>query len=72
MNIRKIIIINMLLVLAIFLNGADVSSDVKQLKKGWDAVPDILKRIVPPIFPKAEFNIKDYGAVGDGKTDCTE
>lgn len=38
----------------------------------WSQVQDILKRIIPPEFPASEFNIIDYGAVGDGNTDCTE
>ncbi len=38
----------------------------------WNQVPDILKRIVPPEFPNREFYITNYGAVGDGMTDCTE
>ncbi len=39
---------------------------------GWDRVPLILKEIVPPEFPDRDFDITAYGAVGDGKTDCTE
>jgi polygalacturonase len=38
---------------------------------GWEQVPEILSRIVTPTFPSQTFNITDYGAVGDGKTDCT-
>jgi polygalacturonase len=38
----------------------------------WKQVPEILSRIVPPKFPAREFDITKYGAVGDGKTDCTE
>jgi polygalacturonase len=34
--------------------------------------PKILARIRPPKFPKRDFRITKYGAVGDGKTDCTE
>jgi polygalacturonase len=37
----------------------------------WARVPDILKRIKPPIFPQREFAITKYGAAADGKTDCT-
>ena len=37
----------------------------------WSRVPDILSRIVPPTFPDSDFRITDYGAVGDGVTDCT-
>lgn len=38
---------------------------------GWDMVPGILKRIVPPTFPDRDFSIEKYGAKGDGRTDCT-
>jgi polygalacturonase len=38
---------------------------------GWDAVPSILQRIVPPGFPARDFDISKFGAVGDGKKDCT-
>src|SRR5689334_1854637 len=37
----------------------------------WDQVPAILTRIVPPTFPDRVFDIRDYGAVGDGAADCT-
>jgi unsaturated rhamnogalacturonyl hydrolase len=39
---------------------------------GWDAVPGILARIKAPGFPNRPFPILEYGAVGDGKTDCTD
>jgi polygalacturonase len=39
---------------------------------GWDQVPEILGRIVPPSFPDRDFDITQSGAVGDGQTDCTE
>lgn len=38
----------------------------------WDAVPAILARVVPPRFPDRDFDVTRYGAVGDGRTDCTE
>ena len=31
-----------------------------------------MKRIKAPVFPKRDFDVKRYGAVGDGKTDCTD
>src|SRR6478672_13033268 len=37
---------------------------------GWESVPGITARIQPPQFPKREFRITDFGAIGDGKTDC--
>jgi polygalacturonase len=38
---------------------------------GWDAVPAILARIKAPQFPARDFRITDFGAKGDGATDCT-
>ena len=38
----------------------------------WRQVPEILHRIRPPRFPHRSFRIIDYGAVGDGTTDCTD
>jgi len=51
-----------------------VSCDVSDSsgKEGWEALPQILSQIIPPTFPIQDFNIIDYGAVGDGKTDCTD
>jgi len=39
---------------------------------GWDQVPAILQRIVPPTFPDRRFSIADYGAVAGGNVKCTE
>jgi polygalacturonase len=41
-------------------------------KVGWQQADEISKRIKPPVFPERNFLITDYGAVGDGKTDCTK
>jgi polygalacturonase len=38
----------------------------------WDEVPDILRRIEPPVFPGRTFPVTRFGGVGDGVTDCTE
>ena len=40
--------------------------------EAWARVPEILKRIKPPVFPKRDFHVTHFGAVGDGKTDCTD
>ncbi|MGH7952240.1 MAG: glycoside hydrolase family 28 protein [Limisphaerales bacterium] len=37
----------------------------------WSRVPQILARIKAPEFPKRDFVITNFGAVADGKTDCT-
>jgi polygalacturonase len=39
---------------------------------GWAQAEKILSSIVPPTFPARDFHLTEYGAVGDGKTDCTE
>jgi polygalacturonase len=39
---------------------------------GWEDVPAILARIQPPVFPKRDFDITKYGAVGNGVKDCSE
>jgi len=41
-------------------------------REGWDLVPEVLSRIVPPTFPNRDFNVTDYGAAGDGVTDCSK
>src|SRR5829696_2830797 len=38
---------------------------------GWDLLPGIMNRIIPPRFPQRDFVVTQYGAVGDGVTDCT-
>jgi polygalacturonase len=38
----------------------------------WKTVPKILSRIQAPWFPHRDFVITDFGAVADGKTDCTD
>jgi polygalacturonase len=38
----------------------------------WAQLPEILLRIQAPVFPARDFVITKYGAVADGKFDCTE
>ena len=40
--------------------------------QAWVQVPAILARIVPPTFPDRDFNVTNFGAVGDGTNDCTK
>src|SRR4030042_3154597 len=43
-----------------------------RVNAGWEQVSEIQSRINAPKFPERDFKITDYGAVGDGQTDCTE
>jgi polygalacturonase len=38
---------------------------------GWKQLDGILSKINPPIFQNKTFNITNYGAIGDGISDCT-
>lgn len=53
--------------LLVLLNG----NSCREAKTYWSDVDAILKRIQSPEFPEEVCNIVDYGAVGDGSTDCT-
>ena len=61
------------LITAIFLfMQINIRAQKGQSPEAWKEVTQILKNIVPPTFPDKVFNIEKYGAVGDGKTDCSE
>ncbi len=53
-------------------NSTDSATTVKFGDKSWELVPEILKDIVAPTFPVKQFDIINYGAIGDGNTLCTE
>lgn len=48
------------------------SVDVSAQGDPWGEAERILARIKAPTFPDRDFSVADYGAVGDGVTDCTE
>jgi len=45
---------------------------VSQAVAGWEQADKILSRIKAPTFPDKDFNITNYGAVGDGVKNCTD
>ena len=49
-----------------------LTGPVAQVNAGWEQVPEILSRINAPQFPTRDFKLTDYGAIGDGQTDCTQ
>lgn len=52
--------------------GEGVPSTGHHPTHGWESVPAILRRIVPPRFPARDFDVTRYGAVGDGRTDASD
>lgn len=52
--------------------GSICCSEPMTAEQGWAMLPEILERIVPPVFPDKEFLVTKYGAAGDGNKDCTE
>jgi polygalacturonase len=52
--------------------AADGTTTDADAGTGWDLVPTILSRIVPPTFPDLECDVTSYGGVGDGVTDNTK
>jgi polygalacturonase len=53
-------------------DAAEAKAASAAAERAWSSVPAILAQIVPPTFPARDFVITNYGAVGDGATDCTE
>jgi polygalacturonase len=42
-----------------------------QFSDVWSNLDSILNQIVTPTFSETEYNIKSFGAIGDGNTDCS-
>lgn len=56
---------------AVTQSATESKAEAEAAARVWARLPEILARIVPPTFPKRDFLITKFGAVGDGKTDCT-
>ena len=73
LNLRQVLLVACLaLVVACDAPPASANRAVVDGSDPWAQVPQILKRIVPPTFPARDFDITKYGAVADGKADCTQ
>jgi polygalacturonase len=67
-----VIHIQLLLQVGFLASAPAVSNDVDaQPASQWQQVTEILRRIRAPIFPANEFVITEFGAVGDGKSNCS-
>src|SRR5215471_8285396 len=67
-----VIHIQLLLQVGFLASTPAASTNVKaEPASQWSQVTEILDRIRPPKFAAHEFVITEFGAVGDGKSDCT-
>jgi polygalacturonase len=64
---RKRVLLSLLLLLCapVFAQNQPPSSP-----DSWSKLPGILAQIQAPVFPKRDFDITRYGAVGDGRVNC--
>ena len=69
--IRKKNYSNFLLVLFFFVFQF-ACAQIERSNSGWGQLDGILEKINSPVFQNKNFSITDYGAVGDGVTDCTD
>ncbi len=61
------------LTIVLFANCKAQTKEVHKAQEDpWAKVGSILKNIVAPTFANRVYLITDFGAVGDGKTNCTE
>jgi polygalacturonase len=66
-----VIHIQLLLQVGFLTSASAASNSNDQPASQWSQVTEILDRIRAPIFRAKEFIITEFGAVGDGKSDCT-
>ena len=61
--IRRSVVILVILIVSSLFGG-------NQADFGWENVDTIIKNIIVPEFPDINYNVIDFGAIGDGETDC--
>ena len=49
-----------------------ISAETAPVSNDWEQATRIVDAIAEPRIPSREFDIRSYGATGDGKTDCSE
>ena len=70
--VQKLPIRETLFILILLCAPGAFATPVEQAARPWTQVPALLAPIQPPQFPLREFPVTQYGAVGNGVTDCTE
>ena len=62
-----------LVALIMHTGSCEAGAESAQGRRGsWAQVTDILARVQPPTFPDRNFRVTEYGAVGDGVTECRD
>ncbi len=61
-----------LLIILWILSISLYSCQENDLQTGWDAVPDIIRKITLPTFPDRDYLVTNFGAAGNFKTKCRE
>ncbi len=61
-----------LFLIPLFLLSALAVSAAEITGSGWDQLPAILEHIKAPEFPDRDFDVTNFGAKADGKTDCSD
>ena len=57
-------------VVALMVGSPNLGLASEPWTSAWDTLPDLLAQIEQPEFPDRDFSVTDFGAEGDGKTDC--
>lgn len=52
--------------------GLAACSSASSSSRDWDLAAQIVSEIKPPHIPDRKFDIREFGALGDGKKDCSE
>jgi polygalacturonase len=62
----------LLILVSFFFSTGKTQQNPVTAEKGWAQLKTVLAEIKLPVFPAKDFSILNYGAKGDGTTDCTE
>ncbi|HOV98095.1 MAG TPA: glycoside hydrolase family 28 protein [Bacteroidota bacterium] len=65
--IKKINRVTIMIFAVVTIGSIVVAQDIN-----WSTKETILKQIIPPTFPSKDFDVTKYGAVGNGKKDCSK
>ena len=48
------------------------AADINNYDALYENLPFKMEKVTRPLFPNNEVNLKDFGAIGDGSTLCTD